>query len=165
LIEALSASELGMHRDMESGGLMNYRAVSVILAHLRLMVTAEFQETNVFMGADETRYLMPMGIREAIEEMVRCRDMVIYIDEVPTDGDIIAFCSTLFLRNIIRSMGGLCILSGTESALMGMTDPTNGSRYNLVWPWGIVAGSTSNYARGKLGQEETCRRIYETYLL
>jgi hypothetical protein len=158
----LSASELDTLCDSTTGRPLKFLTLAVLVRCLEWLESQE-AETNVFLGTRCNDYLQPLSISEASAEMLKYQNSVIFIDEVPMKGAT-DFISVLFLRNIIRSVGGLCILSGTESSLINMVDTAQGSRHTVLRPW---VGLLTRLPRTKLAVFNHHGKLdaYEKYLL
>jgi hypothetical protein len=133
-LEVLGACALRELQNDTTGAPLEFRTVAVVLAYLKLLAGTSSADPNVFLGADEVVIMEPMSIRDGAEVVKQYRDYVIYIDEI-LQRDHADYDSILFLRNIIRLIGGVCVLSGTESALVSEIDAVGGSRNTLNHPW------------------------------
>lgn len=90
--------------------------------------------STVFLGTNSIMDLKPILVADAISLFDVYRDNhLVYIDEIPIY-ESENFCSCLFLRNLLRTLKLLCVLSGTESTLMNMVGSVSGSSRGEITP-------------------------------
>jgi hypothetical protein len=130
--EAYSSTGLLLLTDEATGEAVRFRSIAVIIAVLKQLRTQK-ADHNIFTIGGHWK-LNPMSIEEGIVEMEDLRQCVVYLDEIPERGAL-AFDNVLLIRNLMRCIHGVCVLSGTESSLINMIDSASGSRSALHHPW------------------------------
>jgi hypothetical protein len=114
-------------------------SVSVLLGLVKLSMASQSDDTSVFLGGGSFTS-KPMEIAEglaAIREIEASQLPLFFIDEVPSNSErsLELFELCLLLRNILRSMQLVALLSGTESSLINVMATSDGSRVSVNDPW------------------------------
>ena len=125
---------------MDRKGPIRLFTVSLLLNMLKLFGSQPEDpsyQTNVFLSGNFDWTLQGMTLAEGRADAIQYRDVLIHIDEVPMliKESPELFLRCVLLRNIIRSMGLPCLLSGTESTLLDVFDFHQGSRGEGNEPW------------------------------
>jgi hypothetical protein len=118
-----------------SHNLTPFRTVGLLLELFKLVYGKSNEESiKLLSGFDSATSFTykPMLLQEAraeLESMVaggfegsRCKIPLIFIDEVPPETDNVLYPRCILLRNLIRNMGLVCLLSGSEAAAMNAID-------------------------------------------
>ena len=115
---------------------LEFRTVGLLVALFKEVIGKSNEESlRILSGYYGERIInyQPMTLSKAtrvLEEVLTAGNLnpaVFFVDEVPAevnedDAENKTFLRSLFLRNIIRFMNCICILSGTEAALMNTMD-------------------------------------------
>jgi hypothetical protein len=126
---------------LDDTGNLCYHTVPVLLQLLEVFAATRAHgagETNVFLGADCAVRLDPMTVDKGRSAAEKYRDVLVFLDDVPTKGDstdTTVYDQCLFLRDLIRCLALPCLLSGSESALLWEVPVVHGSRCEGRDPW------------------------------